>query len=109
MVTKRLLGTTTLVHESYLRFLKNGELNPEHRKHFLPYASHVMRSIVVDSARRHLSSKRGAGLADATLNTDEAVHLTASDEQVIQLHEALEELVELEPRVAKVIEIAIRN
>ena len=102
---KRLLGTTTLVHESYLRFLKNGELSPEHRKHFLAYASRVMRSIVVDAARRHLSGKRGAGLADATLNTDDAVNLSASDEQMIRLHEALEELAGIEPRVAKVIEM----
>ena len=102
---KRLLGTTTLVHESYFRFLKNGELNPQDRGHFLAYASHVMRSILVDAARRYFAGKRGAGLADVALDTDAAVNLTASDEQIIRLHEALEELTQLEPRIAKVIEM----
>jgi RNA polymerase sigma factor (TIGR02999 family) len=102
---KGLLNTTTLVHESYLRFLKNGELTPEDRGHFLAYASHVMRSIVVDTARRHLASKRGVGQSDVALNTDVAANLTASDEQIIRLHEALEELAAVEPRLAKVIEM----
>ncbi|MES1196494.1 MAG: ECF-type sigma factor, partial [Steroidobacter sp.] len=39
---KGLLNTTALVHETYLRFLKNGELDSEDRRHFLAYASHVM-------------------------------------------------------------------
>ena len=102
---KGLLNTTTLVHESYLRFLKNGALAPEDRAHFLAYASHVMRSIVVDAARRHLASKRGSGQANITLDTGIAASATASDEDVIRLHEALDELSALEPRLARVVEM----
>lgn len=102
---KRLLGTTTLVHESYLRFLKSGELNSADRGRFLAYASHVMRSVVVDAARRRLAEKRGAGRCDVTLSTDAIANMTASDEQIVRLHEVLEELVELEPRMGKVIEM----
>ena len=102
---KGMLGTTTLVHEAYLRFLKNGEINPEDRGHFLAYASHVMRSIVVDMARWHMANKRGSGQANLKLNTDLGNNLLASNEQIVQLHDALDELAALEPRLAKVVEM----
>jgi RNA polymerase sigma factor (TIGR02999 family) len=100
-----LLNTTTLVHESYLRFLKSGQLSLQDRRHFLAYASHVMRSIVVDLARQHLAEKRGAGQPNLTLNTDVASNLTASDEHIVKLHEALDELSLFEPRLGQVVEM----
>lgn len=102
---KGLLNTTTLVHETYLRFMKSGDLNPEDRGHFLAYASHVMRSIVVDMARWHMAGKRGAGQSNLKLNTDIVNNGVASNEQIIRLHDALEELTLLEPRLAKVVEM----
>ncbi len=102
---KGLLNTTTLVHETYLRFLKSGELSPEDRGHFLAYASHVMRSVVVDMARRHMASKRGAGQSNLELNTNIANNTLASNEQIIQLHDALDELTALEPRLGKIVEM----
>ncbi|HEX2584096.1 MAG TPA: ECF-type sigma factor [Steroidobacteraceae bacterium] len=100
-----LIHTTTLVHESYLRLLKSGEVRAEDEGQFLAYASHVMRSVIVDTARRHMASKRGGNKPDLTLDTDIADSLTASDEQIIKLHEALEELMVLEPRLAQVVEM----
>jgi RNA polymerase sigma factor (TIGR02999 family) len=100
-----LLNTTTLVHESYLRFLKSGQLSLQDRRHFLAYASHVMRSIVVDLARQHLAGKRGSGQSNLTLNTDVASNLTASDEHIVKLHEALDELAAFEPRLGQVVEM----
>ena len=38
-----LLDTTALVHESYLKFLKSGDLRAEDRRAFFAYASSVMR------------------------------------------------------------------
>lgn len=99
------LNTTTLVHESYLRFLNNGEIRAEDRRHFLAYASHVMRSIVVDYSRRRMASRRGAGQQPITLNTDSIESITASDEQVIKVHESLEELAALDPRLAQIVEM----
>src|SRR4029453_6440275 len=46
-----LLETTALVHESYLRFVKVGELRIEDRRAFFGYASKVMRSVIIDSVR----------------------------------------------------------
>jgi RNA polymerase sigma factor (TIGR02999 family) len=63
------LDTTCLVHESYLRFVNSGELRAEDRKAFFAYASKVMRSVVVNSARERLSQKRGGDWAQLTLST----------------------------------------
>src|SRR3954471_2060928 len=45
------LDTTSLVHESYLRLANVGQLQLKDRQHFLRYASHAMRSVIVDFVR----------------------------------------------------------
>jgi RNA polymerase sigma factor (TIGR02999 family) len=54
------LDATALVHEAYLRLI-GGETEPEwdHRGHFFAAAAEAMRRILIDSARRHKSAKRG--------------------------------------------------
>ena len=52
-----------------------------------------------------MADKRGGNKPNLTLNTDIADSLTASDEQIIKLHEALEELGTIEPRLARVVEM----
>jgi len=99
------LNTTTLVHESYLRFLNNGEIKPEDKRHFLAYASHVMRSIVVDYSRHHMAIRRGAGQIPVTLDTDSLNSIAATDEEVIKVHEGLEELAALDGRMAQIVEM----
>jgi RNA polymerase sigma factor (TIGR02999 family) len=99
------VSTTTLVHESYLRLSESGRLSIEDQRHFLAYASTVMRSIVVDFARENLAQKRGSGVAPVTLNTDIVNSMVASDAQVLDIHEALDELGALDQRLAKVVEM----
>ncbi len=99
------MRTTTLVHEAYLRFRSSGELRVEDGRHFLAYASHVMRSIVVDHARAGLAEKRGSGNAPVTLSTDIINAVTASDAEVIEVHDALEELAALDERLARIVEM----
>ena len=97
--------TTTLVHEAYLRFRSSGNLRVEDRRHFLAYASHVMRSIVVDHARNQLAIKRGAGTAPVTLSTGIVNSVTASDTEVVKIHDALAELAALDERLGKIVEM----
>jgi len=99
------VNTTTLVHESFLRLSDSGRLQMEDRRHFLAYASTVMRSIVVDFARANLAQKRGGGVAPVTLNTDIVNSNVASDAEVLKIHDALEELTALDGRLAKVVEM----
>src|SRR4029077_330763 len=52
-----LLETTSLVHESYLRFEKSGALAIGDRAQFMAYAARVMRSVVVDLVRARRSER----------------------------------------------------
>ncbi len=54
-----LLDTTSLVHESYLRFEKAGAVSFGDRSRFLAYAAQVMRSVVVDLVRQRQRERRG--------------------------------------------------
>lgn len=99
------LNTTMLVHESYLKLLSSGEIKPEDRRHFLAYASAAMRSIIIDFARRQLADKRGSGNAAISLNTDLGNELTASNEELLHLHDALERLASMDSTLAKIVEM----
>ena len=65
-----LLDTGSLVHESYLRFATSGSLKIEDRVHFLRWAGRVMRSVIVDFARRRTATRRGGGAARVALTAE---------------------------------------
>ena len=50
-----------LINEAYLRLVDRESVNWQNRTHFFAVAAQVMRHILIDHARRHLYSKRGAG------------------------------------------------
>jgi RNA polymerase sigma factor (TIGR02999 family) len=56
------LQSTALVHEAYLRLMKQGPADIGYRAHFMAVASRLMRQILVDHARKHRAAKRGRGL-----------------------------------------------
>jgi RNA polymerase sigma factor (TIGR02999 family) len=95
------LDTTCLVHEAYLRFVSAGELRAEDRRAFFAYASQVMRSVIIDSARERIAQKRGGDWLPLTLSTQLAVKLD-DHETVLKVHEALEALERADPRLAQV-------
>lgn len=99
------LDTAALVHESYLRFIKNGELRAEDRRAYFAYASRVMRSVIVDSARERLAERRGGGVEHLTLKTGIDNEVPADESAMVRVHEALEVLESAEPRLAKVVEM----
>jgi RNA polymerase sigma factor (TIGR02999 family) len=100
-----MLDTTSLLHESYLKLIKSGELKVENRAHFLAYASRTMRSIIVDFARKRLAERRGGGAEDLELNTDIAQAVPSGEQEVIRVHEALQALALSEERLARVVEM----
>jgi RNA polymerase sigma factor (TIGR02999 family) len=75
------------------------------RAHFLAYSSRVMRSIIVDFARAHRAARRGGDVLRVTLNTGVAEGAPVCEDEVINVHEALEELGKAEPRLAQVVEM----
>lgn len=100
-----LLDTTSLVHESFERFANAGELRIEDRQHFFRYAGHVMRSVIVDIARASLAERRGGGAGCVTLDTAIGDGAASGENEVIRVHEALEELARHDERMVQVVEL----
>ena len=99
------LETTALVHESYLRFVKVGELRIDDRRAFFGYASKVMRSVIIDSVRERQAERRGGDSTDLTLDTQVAAELPSGGAEVLHVHETLLALEQAEPRLAQVVEM----
>jgi RNA polymerase sigma factor (TIGR02999 family) len=100
-----LLDTTALVHESFMRFANAGSLKLNDRNHFLRYASHVMRSVIVDIARASHAQRRGGDALHVTLNTEAGERSPQGEEQILRVHETLEELHAADPRLVQVVEM----
>lgn len=104
-----LQGTTMLVHECYLKFRQAERLTPADHAHFLAYAATVMRSIVVDAARASHAARRGGDAVHQPLSDEIADQVadTASDgaEQILEMQEALSQLTELDPQLARLVEM----
>lgn len=99
-------SATSLVHEAFLRMARHGELPFADRVHFFAVASRAMRQIVIDEARSRQALKRGGGEADVDL---EAVVVAvpaaaAPIEEILAVHDALDELERDEPRLARTVE-----
>jgi RNA polymerase sigma factor (TIGR02999 family) len=106
----RLLDTTALVNECYLRFRDAARVAPEDRNHFMAYGSQVMRSIIVDFARQRSAARRGAGEAALTLDTDLGDGVVGEsgnlpEQEILEIHDALEHLARVDERLAKVAEM----
>ena len=55
------LDTRGLVHESYLCYVRGGELRAEDRRAFFAFASQVMRSVIVDAVRERQAEREDKG------------------------------------------------
>ncbi len=100
-----MLDTTVLVHESYLRFIRSGQLRSDGRRAFFAYASQVMRSVIIDAVRERQAERRGGDLERTTLDTAIADTLPSGEDEALEVHEALHLLADVDPRLAKVVEM----
>jgi RNA polymerase sigma factor (TIGR02999 family) len=105
MDNKTVLDTTSLVHESYLKLLKGGSLTVENRAHFLAYAASVMRSVVVDFVRQSRAQQRGGANLHVTLNSNVMDSVESPADEIIRLHEFLDELKSVDERLVSVVEM----
>lgn len=98
------LQSTALVHEAYLRLVDQEPLRLDNRAHFFAVASHLMRQVLVDYARKHLAAKRGAN--SLTLSLDEAIALPRKRELIlIALDHALNRLAAIDTRQSRIVEM----
>ena len=100
-----MLDTTALVQETYLRFVQSTEVRAEDRRSFFAFASQVMRSVVVDTARARVAQRRGGPAATLTLSTQLAENLSSGEDAIVDVHEALLVLERAEPKLAQIVEM----
>jgi RNA polymerase sigma factor (TIGR02999 family) len=101
--TGHTLGTTALVHETYLRLVDQPRVDWADRMHFFAIASRAMRRVLVDYSRKHLAVKRGGRNAQVSL--DDA--MTVADDRadvLVALDEGLTRLAEVDERLSRVVE-----
>jgi RNA polymerase sigma factor (TIGR02999 family) len=99
------LQATALVHEAYLRLVDTDREQPwNSRGHFFAAAAEAMRRILVNRARDKGRLKRGGGRQRVDLDaiSDPA---TTSDEDLLDLDEALERLAAAHPGCAELVKV----
>ncbi len=99
-----LLDTTELVHEAYLR-ITGVEMASAEQRSFLAYASRTMRSVIVDFARKRQAQCRGGDACIVTLTGNIADRQPAAADDIVRVHEALEDLARIDARLAQVVEM----
>lgn len=99
------LNPTALVHEAWIKLAKSPRFVSTSQLHFKRIAARAMRQLLVESARRRQSQKRGGDGETAFAVFEQADELPVSyDEDVIRLDSALTELAHLNPRQAQMVE-----
>jgi RNA polymerase sigma factor (TIGR02999 family) len=71
----------------------------------MSYAATAMRSIIVDAARAGQAQRRGGDAEHVTLNTEIGDGAANPEDEILDVHAALDELGKLDPRLAKVVEM----
>lgn len=97
------LQPTALANEAYLRLSRQAASRWESRAYFLGAAATVIRRVLVDHARARTRLKRGRGWEPVPLDDVSAPLVAGVD--VLDLDEAMNELHELHPRHARVVEL----
>jgi RNA polymerase sigma factor (TIGR02999 family) len=104
------LGTTVLVHEAYLKLLRQGRIHAEDPAHFLAVAATAMRHILINYARDRRTQKRGGTAAAVSLAAVERIPAADAElaadgaDQLLALDEALGALERTDARRARVVE-----
>ena len=99
------LQATALVHEAYLRLVGGEQSQPwDSRGHFFAAAAEAMRRLIVESARRKQSLKRGEGLVRQPFDELE-IAAPESRYDVLALNDALDELAATDAQAAELVKL----
>jgi RNA polymerase sigma factor (TIGR02999 family) len=98
------LQPTALVHEAYLRLVRQDSSGWKNRDQFYGVAAQMMRRILVDHARAHGMAKRSGQWARVSL-VEALAQQDAVDVDVLDLDRALTELAVFDSRKSQVAEL----
>lgn len=98
------LQTTVLVHEAYLRLVRQTGADWRDRARFFGIAATIIRNILVDRARSRQALKRGGGVPKMVLDENlECPRQRSLD--VLALDDALLDLARLDPQQSRIVEL----
>ena len=104
------LSTTAVVHEAYLRLAEQSRVEWVDRGQFFALAARAMRRVLIDYARQHGAGRRGGpGRSAVALECLEhsdspAISVSQRADSLLALDEALEGLLRVDERLARVVE-----
>ncbi len=98
------LQPTALVHDAWLRMGGDQMEGWRSRAHFFAVAATVMRSILVDRARRRNAARHGGGQQRVSLD-DVQVAAPVGADQILAVHEALEKFALEDPHKAELVKL----
>jgi RNA polymerase sigma factor (TIGR02999 family) len=99
------LGTTTLLHEAYVKMAgREGAAFPD-RGRFMAYAARVMRTVIIDHVRRHQALRRGGQFEITPLLVDVADSADTDPVRLARLGDAIDALALVDPLLAQVVDL----
>jgi len=98
------LQCTALVHEAYLRLVRQPEQQWQDRTHFFAVAARIVREILVDYARARRTSKRGGGRLQVTLPEPARSQVPAAVD-LLDLDTALDGLHKIDEQQSQIVEL----
>jgi RNA polymerase sigma factor (TIGR02999 family) len=102
------LGTTTLLHEAYLKVVANERDRALDRTRFLAYSSRVFRGLVIDYIRARRAKKRGGDFAITLLGDDDPAAVSDGDDGDLEpLARGLEQLSDIDPDLSRLVDLHV--
>ena len=98
------LQPTALVHEAYLRLMKDRPDRWQNRAHFCAIAAHSMRQILIERARARGAQKRGGAQPRVTFD-EGLIAAGAQSVDIVALDDALERLAAIDAEQARLVEL----
>ena len=98
------LQPTALVHEAYLRLVKNPDQKWNGRGHFFAAAAEAMRRILIDSARRKSAARHGGDLQRQDIEQFE-IAAAIPDDDLLAISEVLEKFAAEDPQKAELVKL----
>lgn len=95
------LQTTALIHEAYLKLFRSPSFND--RAHFLRASALAMRHVLINHARETMAEKRGGRMVAESLTGSHDIGIE-DDQSLLDIHDALGRLAQLDERLAQVVE-----
>ena len=98
------LQPTALVHEAYLRLVKNKDPGWEGRRHFFGAAARAMREILIEQARQKASFKHG-GKARRIALAEGVAWIEPPSGDLLALDEAIQQLNAEDARLGEIVQL----